>query len=133
MSDKCDSTHDGNGRPGSGIMFSAAEKLLRAVSVLMDTCGECGVDSSRALAAVKRRENQLIDASARHDAKVSALRERLSAANAKLAEMARLAEETRSEAETLKEELVKVTSERNKMLGAIQRACFGGPKEADDE
>ena len=61
----------------------------------MDTCGEPGIDSSRALAAVKRRENQLIDASARHDAKVSALRERLSAANAKISEMARLAEETR--------------------------------------
>lgn len=81
-----DSSRDGNGRPGSGIIFPAVDKLLRAVSALMDACDDTGADRRFALSLVTRRENELISAAAKHDAKVAALRaevERLRAENAK--------------------------------------------------
>lgn len=70
----CDSSHEGNGRPGHGVLSPAVEKLLNAVAHMMDVCEDRGAATNGALALVTRRENQLIDAAAKHDAKVTALR-----------------------------------------------------------
>ena len=75
----CDSSHEGNGRPGAGIIFPAVEKLLYAVSALMDICDDTGADRRGALALVTRRENELIKAAAKHDAKVASLRAEVAA------------------------------------------------------
>lgn len=73
--DKCvDSSHEGNGTPGHGVLFPAVDNLLSAVSALMDVCADTGADSRSALALVTRRENQLIHAAARYDAKIKSLR-----------------------------------------------------------
>lgn len=76
--EKCvDSSHEGNGTPGHGVLFPAVDNLLAAVSALIDVCDDTGADRSRALAIVTRRENQLIHAAARHDAKIKSLRMRV--------------------------------------------------------
>lgn len=81
--DKCvDSSHEGNGCPGAGIVFPAVEKLLSAVDALIDIdVGGVG-PSGRALALVTRRQGELIDASAKCDAKVAFLRRQLASAEA---------------------------------------------------
>lgn len=80
---KCvDSSHEGNGNPGRGIVFPAAEKLLSAVDALIDLDVGGSGPGGRALALVKRRQGELIDASAKCDAKVAILRRKLAAAEA---------------------------------------------------
>lgn len=84
MADNVDSSHEGNGTPGNGIVFPAVEKLLSAVDALIDLDVGGSGPSSRALALVSRRQNELIRASGKCDAKVAALRRQLAQRDARI-------------------------------------------------